>query len=183
MKKILLLSSLLLLTLPALKAQIYIGKTCEISFFSSAPLENISAVNKTTRPVLNTTTNELIVKISVQGFKFDKPLMQEHFNENYMESKKYPHALFIGQINELIDYKVDGVYQITASGYFNIHGVDQKRTIEGMLTIKGGVITVQAIFNIELSDYNISVPKLLFQNIAESIEVKVNATLVPNPVN
>lgn len=183
MKKLFALNSLLLLIFSGVQAQIYIGKTCEISFFSSAPLENISAVNKTTRPVLNTVTNELIFKITVQGFKFDKPLMEEHFNENYMESKKYPHALFIGQINELINYKTDGVYQVTASGYINIHGVDQKQTIEGMLTVKGDVITLQSTFTIQLSDYNISVPKLLFQNIAEVIDVKVNATLVPNVAN
>lgn len=182
MKKTLTLISLLLLFLIGLKAQIYIGKTCEISFFSRAPLENISAVNKTTRPVLNTINNELIIRISVQGFKFERALMEEHFNENYLESKKYPHALFIGQINELVDYKKEGVYQVSASGYLNIHGKDRQRTIEGMLTIKDGVIILQATFNIELADYNISVPKLVFENISEIIEVKINAVLIPNSV-
>lgn len=172
--------ALFILSTVMLKAQIYVGKTCEISFFSDAEIEKISGINKTTKPILNTATSEFLFKVTVIGFKFESALMEEHFNENYMESSKYPYASFKGKINEKVDYKKDGTYNVTATGKLNIHGVDQERTIPGILVVKGNEISIQSTFNVALKDHNIAIPKLVYKNLAEVVEVKLNAVLVPN---
>jgi len=160
-------------------AQIYVANSSVISFFSEAPLENIQAVNKAAKPMLNTSNNEIAIKVPIKGFVFEKPLMQEHFNENYMESDKYPHAIFKGKINETIDYTKDGTYKASATGKLDIHGVEKDRTIEGTITVKGQEITLETKFDVKVADHKITIPKVVFQNIAEIIEVKMNSVLVP----
>ena len=118
-------------------AQVYMATKCEISFLSPTPVEEISAINKEARPFLNTATGAVQVKIGMVQFKFEKPLMEEHFNENYVESEKFPHATFKGKINEKVDYAKDGEYKVTVTGVLSLHGVDQQRTIPGVVTIKG----------------------------------------------
>lgn len=160
-------------------AQIYLAKACEISFFSETPLENIDAINKTTKPILNTATGDLQMKISMKAFVFPKPLMQEHFNENYVESEKFPDAFFKGKINEQIDYTKDGEYKTTATGKITLHGVEKEVTLEGTITIKEGKLQMQSSFKLHIADYNIKVPSLYVKNIAEDVVVKLNSTLEP----
>ncbi|MEW6467508.1 MAG: YceI family protein [Bacteroidota bacterium] len=178
MKKLLLSAALVLAAFGISKAQIYMSKSCEISFFSSAPLENITAVDKTTKPLLNAANGQVLFKMTIKGFMFEKELMREHFNENYMESDKYPYAEFKGNINEKIDYTKDGTYDVTVTGKLTIHGVEKERTIKGKLTVKGKEVSIDCKFNVALKDHNITVPELMFQKIAESVEVTVKATLV-----
>jgi hypothetical protein len=161
------------------KAQIYMAKTCEVSFFSEAPMENIDAKNTTAKPILNTANNEVAVRVPIKGFVFAKPLMQEHFNENYMESDKYPNATFKGKINEPIDWKKDGTYKVTITGKLDIHGVEKDRTLDATIIIKGEQITVVSEFWVALSDHKIEIPKVVFQNLAEKILVKLNSVMVP----
>ena len=190
MKKHLLISAVTLLSFVGTKAQIYMGKTCDIQFFSAASLENITATNKTTKPILNTSNGDVLIKISIANFDFANALMKEHFNENYMETDKagpkdakgadtYPnkYATFKGKINEKVDYKKDGMTKVTVTGKLDIHGVAQDRTIDALLTIKGGVISVDTKFNVALKDHNITIPELLYQKIATSVEVKMHADL------
>lgn len=160
-------------------AQIYMAKNCEISFFSAAPLENIEAVNKAAKPLINTATGDVQIKIAISAFVFEKPLMQEHFNENYMESEKFPNAIFKGKINEKVDFSKDGEYKVTVTGKLNIHGVEKDRTINGIIVVKGSQIMISSKFNIHIADHGIKVPSLYVQNIAEDVEVKLNATLEP----
>ena len=160
-------------------SQIYIAKTCEISFFSVSPLEDISAVNKACKPIVNTATNDVQMKIAITAFQFEKPLMQEHFNENYMESDKFPNAIFKGKINEKIDWTKDGEYKVTTTGKLNIHGIEKDRTIEGVVKIKGQEITLNSKFKIHIADHGIKVPSLYVQNIAEDVDVTLNAVLEP----
>lgn len=160
-------------------AQIYIAKNCEISFFSASPLENIEAVNKACKPIINTSTNDIQMKVVISAFQFDKPLMQEHFNENYMESEKFPNAIFKGKINENIDWTKDGEYKITVTGKLTMHGVEKERTVEGVVKIKGTEITISSKFNIHIADHGIKVPSLYVQNIAEDVETKITAVLEP----
>jgi|SRR6218665_2486982 len=178
MKKIV-LSILALAFSSGLFAQIYIAKTCEISFFSASPLENIEAVNKACKPILNTATNDLQMKVVVTAFQFDKPLMQEHFNENYMETEKFPNAIFKGKINEKIDWTKDGEYKVTVTGKLTMHGVEKERTVEGVVKIKGTEITLTSKFNIHIADHAIKVPSLYVETIAEDVETKINAVLEP----
>ena len=178
MKKHLLFSFLLFIGLNSY-AQIYLAKTAEISFFSETPLENVEAKCTAAKPMLNTNTGDVLVKVPIRSFVFPKPLMQEHFNENYMESDKYTHAIFKGKINEKIDYTKDGSHNVTVTGTLDMHGVVKDRTIEGTLVIKGSEITVTSKFVVHIADHHITVPSAVTQNIAEDIEVKLNATLEP----
>jgi hypothetical protein len=179
------MSSLLVMILACgtLFSQIYIAKTSEISFFSASPLEDIQAVNKATKPIINTATNDVQMKISISAFQFEKPLMQEHFNENYMESEKFPNAVFKGKINEKIDWTKDGEHKVTVTGKMNIHGIEKERTIDGLVKIKGQEIIISSKFMIHIADHGIKVPSLYVQNIAEDVEVKLNATLEPYKKN
>ncbi len=178
MKKIFLLIILAVLIARSF-AQIYIAKTCEINFFSASPVENIAAVNKVSKPLLNTATGDLQLKIVMTAFIFEKPLMQEHFNENYMESEKFPNAFFKGKINEKIDYTKDGEYKVTVSGKLTIHGVEKDRTIEGVLTVKGHVIILSSTFKVVFADHDIKIPSLQAAVIPADTEIKFNAILEP----
>ncbi len=150
-----------------------------VSFFSKSPLEDIDATNKNVVVVLKTTTNDIQFGVPIIGFKFPKPLMEEHFNENYVESTKYPTCTFKGKVNETIDYTKDGEHKVTAKGTLDLHGVQKEIEVPGTLIIKGNEIQLNANFKIKVADYNIKVPSLYVQNIAEVVDVKVNATLEP----
>ncbi len=158
-------------------AQIYIAKTCEISFFSKTAVEDIAAVNKSTKPMLNTATGDIQMKIAMTGFVFEKPLMQEHFNENYVESEKFPVATFKGKINEKVDYTKDGDYKVTVTGKLNLHGVEKDRTIDGLVSVKGAVISTSSSFKIKFADHNVVIPRLYSGIIPEDTDVKLDATL------
>ena len=160
-------------------SQIFMGKTCEISFFSHSPIMDIKAVNKASKPLLNTSTGDIQIKITMTSFEFEKPLMQEHFNEEYVESEKFPFAIFRGKINEKVDFTKDGDTKVTVTGKFTIHGVEKERTIEGVVSIEGKEIIISTKFNIHVADYDIKVPSLYVTTIAEDVEVKLNATLEP----
>jgi len=160
-------------------SQIYIADTCKVSFFSETPVENIDATNKAAKPILNTATNKIEVKISNKNFVFPKPLMQEHFNENYMETEKFPYTTFKGTINEKVDYTVDGVNNVTVTGKMDMHGVTKEITIKGVLTVKGGNINIFSKFMVHVADYNIKIPTLVIKNIAEDVNVAISASLKP----
>jgi polyisoprenoid-binding protein YceI len=106
--------------------------------------------------------------------------MQKHFNENYLESEKFPNATFKGKINEAINFTKAGVYQVSASGILNIHGVNQERTIKGSITVGEGIINLNSKFDVLLIDHKINIPKLVFKKIAEKIAVSARVTYIPN---
>src|SRR3546814_551825 len=106
---------LLLLAAVKLQAQVYQSYKSETSFFSKAPLEDIEAHNDGGASVLNTGTQEIVFVIPIRGFEFRKSLMQEHFNENYMESDEYPTATFKGKLQGF-DPSVENPQEVTASG-------------------------------------------------------------------
>ena len=152
---------------------IYTTESSEISFFSSTPVEDIEAVNTTSTSLLNIAKNEIVFRVPIAGFQFEKPLMQEHFNENYMDTEKYPYATFKGKLSDTLDLGKDTVYNISATGIMNIHGVDRAETYSGVVETKGGKATLKSEFKVVLKDYKIKVPKVVFANIAEEIDVKV----------
>jgi polyisoprenoid-binding protein YceI len=162
-------------------AQIFKAKDggTEISFFSSSPLEDITAVNKGAVVVLNTVSGEIQLRISIQNFKFKNSLMEEHFNENYMESQKFPNSIFKGKINEKVDYTKDGENKVTVTGKMEIHGVVKDVTIDGTLTVKGTELALSSKFKVKVADYNIKVPSLYVKNIAEVVDVTLNSILEP----
>lgn len=165
----------------SLNAQIYKAKAdgSSITFFSKSPLEDITAVNKKSSIGLNSTTGDIQVGVTMTYFKFPKPLMEEHFNENYLESDKFPVCVFKGKIVEPVDYSKEGENKVTVKGTMNLHGVTKDVEIEGTLTKKGNEILINSEFKIKIADYNIKVPSLYVQNIAEIVDVKIIATLEP----
>ncbi len=163
------------------KAQTYTGKNIKFNIFSSTPIEDIKAVSYTGIAVLTAQRQELTIQVAIKSFEFDKKLMQEHFNENYMESDKYPLAKFKGIIEPKIDWTKDGDYQVTAKGTLTVHGVDQARTVSGKITIKNKIASLNAAFNVACAAHQIKIPSLMFTKIAETIQVKVQGNL--NPLN
>ena len=180
MKKVIYLAAIFI-SINSLCAQIYTAKegATAISFFSKAPLEDIEAVNKGAGIVLRASTADLQISISIQNFKFKNALMEEHFNENYMETEKYPKCIFKGKINETIDYTKDGENKVTVTGKLELHGVTKDVTFSGTMNKAGNEFILSTKFKIKVADYNIKVPSMYVKNIAEEVEVTFNTILVP----
>lgn len=150
----------------------------KVDFTSDAPLEVIKASSAKLRGAIDTARHSFAWSVDIKTFEgFNSPLQREHFNENYMESKKYPKASFTGKIIEKIDFQKDGTYSVRAKGILNIHGVEQERIIKSQLELSGKKIRVQTSFSVPLADHNISIPKIVYQKIAEEIAVSVDAEL------
>lgn len=150
----------------------------KIHFFSASPLEDIEATSNTAVCVVNTQTKKVYAKIQQTSFVFKDGLMQEHFNENYMESETYPASILDMAIVEDIDFTKDGVYDVTLKGTLDMHGVKQDREIKGKLIIKNGApAQATAVFDVKLVDHKIKIPKAVMMNIAESIKVDVDFAL------
>ncbi len=179
MKKLIIITALILFKVGAY-AQIYKSKedACKVHFFSATSIRNIEANNKIAVSILNTSTGDVVFQIPNIGFKFEIPLMEEHFNENYMETDKFPKSSFKGKINEKIDYSKDGEYKATATGTFSIHGQAQQKTIEGTVIVKNGEISLKAEFNIHIADYKIEIPSVVTQDIAEDVKVNIDCDYV-----
>jgi polyisoprenoid-binding protein YceI len=150
---------------------LFSAQSGNVTFFSKAPLEDIEAHNGKAQSVINTTTGEIAVKVPIKSFIFENGLMQEHFNENYLESDKYPFATFKGKINEHIDWTKPGTYPVSATGKLNVHGVERDQTIKGKLDVGSGKLQLDADFTVALADHKIEIPTLVFQKIAETIAV------------
>jgi len=158
-----------------LPAQKYFSKTGSISFYSEAALEKIEAHNTSASTVIDASTGSLEWAVLIQGFKFDKALMQEHFNENYMESTTYPKAKFKGKIDNVsaIQFAKDGTYNVTISGQLEMHGVTKSISVPATFTVKNGALSAKSKFSVALEDYNIEVPKLVTDNISEKVTLDI----------
>jgi polyisoprenoid-binding protein YceI len=176
-----LICSILFLTLiPSfVKAQLVSTASGTASFFSQTPVEDINAQSQKMLGVMNIKTNELALSIDNETFVFPNKLMQEHFNEKYMESEKYPKSTFKGKISEAVNLTNDGEYKVTVVGKLNIHGVEQERTITGTIVVSKGVVTIKSDFIVKVADHKIEIPKLVVSNIAEEIKVSIIANLQP----
>jgi hypothetical protein len=151
----------------------------EITFYSSAPLEDIDAKNKRVISMLNMQSLEILVRVPINQFEFQNKLMQQHFNEKYLESDRYPYATFKGKVSPGIDFSEVGTVDVSAVGVLNLHGVDQKRTLTGKITVSKDGIKLDTRFNINLADHKIDIPKLVFNKIAERIAVHATLNYIP----
>ncbi|MDX2304992.1 MAG: YceI family protein [Microscillaceae bacterium] len=160
----------------------FITRNGKATFFSRAPLENIEASNQQVLSILDTQKGEIAVSMLMKAFKFEKALMEEHFNENYVESAKYPKASFKGVIKNLnaINFTKDGKYTANVQGEINIHGKSKLITTTGTVTIKEHKITIDSKFNLTVKDFEIKIPKLLIDNIAETVEVTLHLAYEPH---
>lgn len=181
MKKFILLCAALgTLTVPAI-AQKFFTRDARVQFNSDTPMEKIEAVNKSGTAVMDIQTGKMEWKVLIKNFIFEKALMQEHFNENYMESSKIPSATFKGAVSDLssVNFGKDGTYKVKAKGTMEIHGVKKEVEIPGTITVKGGSLNIKSNFTAAVADYNIDIPGVVRDKIAKEINVTVDATLNP----
>lgn len=178
--KILLLVMLALFQIS--QAQKLITKTGHIWFYSKTPLEEIEAHNRQVVSTLDASTGEMVFMLLIKSFEFKRALMQEHFNENYMQSEKYPKASFKGKVTNLdkIDFKKDGVYNAEVSGDMTIHNVTKPLSAKGTLEVKGGTVITKSKFLTTAHDWDIEIPSVVEDKIAKQIEVTVEATYTAN---
>ena len=166
-----------------LKAQDrFYTKTGKIFFeCTKSPLEKIEATNKSSTCVLDIKTGSLQFAVLMKGFEFKRALMQEHFNENYVESSKFPKSDFRGQIinNDEINYTKDGEYNTKVKGKLQIHGQAKDVEAMGKITIRNGAILANATFYILLSDYNIRIPSIVSDKVADKVNILIDCNLEP----
>lgn len=181
MKNLILIIAVLFAFNLAASAQNYITKNGKISFFSKTDIENIDAVNNQAVSVLNTENGELAFSVLMNSFLFKKALMQEHFNENYMESNKFPKGSFKGAITDMskVNLKKDGTYNVTVTGDLSLHGESKKITAPATIQVKGKKIVANSTFKVMLDDYKIAIPKVVENNISKTIEVSVECNYEP----
>jgi len=160
----------------------YLGNEGTVTFFSKAPLEDIEAIHEEVSGVIDAETGDVAFIVKMTGFQFEKKLMQEHFNENYVESELFPKATFQGEIlnNKDIDYTQKGTYPVTVEGELTIHGVGQDIKVQGEIEVRGKGITARTTFIVKPADHDIQIPKVVRNNIAKEVEVKL--TLEANPI-
>lgn len=159
-------------------AQKYSSVEGVITFFSAATLEDIKADNRKAASVFNAATADIAFSIPINQFQFERKLMQEHFNEKYLESETYPKSTFSGKV-EGFSPNAQGVQQVMAKGKLTIHGVTRDVEIPGTIEVQTGILKMQSKFMVKLKDYSVKIPKLMWQNIAEQVEVTVDLTYKP----
>ncbi len=157
--------------------QKYFSKTGKISFTSEAPTEKIEAQNTSASTMIDMATGTMEWAVLIQGFKFEKALMQEHFNENYMESETYPKSKFKGKIDNIkdVNFTKDGSYPVTASGQLDMHGISKPVTVTGVINVNNGIISAKSNLSILLADYGIVIPKVVADNISKTVNITVEA--------
>jgi polyisoprenoid-binding protein YceI len=149
-----------------------------ISFSSDAPLELITAKSNELKGAIETETKTFVFSVKVNSFKgFNSGFQKDHFNENYLETDKYPDATFKGKIIEDVDFAKDNILTVRAKGILTVHGVPKERIIKSDMTIKNGSIFIKANFTVLLADHNIPIPKVVHEKLASEIKVEVNSEL------
>lgn len=164
-----------------LSAQKYYTRDGKVTFSSDAPLEKIEAVNQKVSSVFDTKTGDIEFAVLMKSFHFEKALMEEHFNENYLESTKYPKSTFKGSVSNIatVDFNKSGKYPVTVSGDLTIHGVTKPVQVQGTLVTDGNAIQATAVFEVTVADYNIEIPKVVRDNIAKIVKVNVDIDYKP----
>lgn len=176
MKKLCIIFTIIFLFAVNAHAQIYLTRNARVAFSSKAQIENIEAINNEATSIFDTQKGEFAFVVLIKSFKFKKATMEEHFNENYMESNIFPKANFKGTITDLskINFLKDGSYPVTVKGDLTIHGVTKNITAPGTISISQGKINAESKFNIKLKDYNIKIPSTVINNISENIDITVD---------
>ncbi len=160
-------------------AQKYTVEKSVVSFFSKAKIEDITAQNTKASSIFNLESGDIAFSIPITEFEFAKSLMKEHFNEKYMDTEKFPKATFQGKITGY-QQKTSGPQVAKANGKLTVHGVTKEVEIPGTVEITGGSVLLHSKFMVKLDDYGVPRPQLLWQNIAEEVEVSIDFTFIPH---
>jgi polyisoprenoid-binding protein YceI len=144
-------------------------------------MEDIKADNNQVASILDASTGEIVFQVLVKSFKFEKALMEEHFNENYLESEKYPKSTFKGKIVNLqdVNFSKEGTYKVTVEGELSMHGVPKNVTTPGEITIMSDGVKAYAQFVVKPEDYKIEIPSVVREKIAKEITVTVDVKMGP----
>jgi polyisoprenoid-binding protein YceI len=180
MKKLLIGTSLLLLVIAA-SAQKYMTKDGYIGFYSHTAMEDIKADNNQVAGALDAATGEMVFQVLIKSFHFERALMQEHFNENYMDSEKFPKAVFKGKITDPAkpDLSKKGSINVTVSGDLTIKDVTKQVSVKGTIEVLEDGIKIDSKFDIVPEDYNITIPSVVREKINKTMAVTVNMKLTP----
>jgi polyisoprenoid-binding protein YceI len=156
-------------------------KEGKVAFYCDGSAEKIEAFTNKGVCVIDATTGQIEMSVLMKAFTFEKALMQEHFNENYVESDKYPKAVFKGTAEDVASVKwtTDGVYPLKVKGQMSLHGVTKDITTAATITVKGGKPTGTSTFIITLADYNIEIPKVVQDKVTEKVRIVVDAAYSP----
>lgn len=183
MKRILFFLALTIAMAGVASAQRFFTKSGNINFdaTSSTSPDRVEGVNRSATCVMDTKSGVIQFAVLMKGFQFEKALMEEHFNENYVESDKFPKAEFRGQIvnNEKVNYTKDGTYPVTVKGKLSIHGQTKDVETAGKLVVAGGKINTDAVFEVLLQDYDISIPGIVADKVSKSAKISVKCSLEP----
>lgn len=154
----------------------YMTREGKVSFYSDTPIEKIEGHNSKAAGVFETAGGNFQTIVLMKAFMFEKDLMQQHFNENYVESDKFPKATFKGVIDNLsaVDFNKDGEYAVTVSGKMEMHGVTRDIKAKGKLKVEGNSVTATSEFLLNPEDYDIKIPKLVRDKIAKEVKVVVD---------
>lgn len=162
-----------------LNAAIFKGSSGLVKFESNAPLEVIKAQSSKLNGALNTDDRSFAFKIPMNTFEgFNSALQKTHFNENYIETEKFPFAVFEGKVIEEIDFSTPGKHEVRGKGKFTVHGVEQVRIIRCKIEILNDKITITSKFSVLLADHNIKIPTIVAKKIAEEVQVEINTILL-----
>jgi len=162
-------------------SQKYMTKSGYIGFYSHTPMEDVKADNNQVASILDISTGEIVFQSLIKSFHFEKALMEVHFNENYMDSEKFPKSIFKGKITNLssVDFKKSGIYEVTVEGELTIHDVTNTVSTKGTIEVTSGGINANSKFNIVPEDYKISIPGVVREKIAKNLEVTVSIKYTP----
>lgn len=179
--KLLLLTLLLMCNTVIAQTKLF-TKTGTISFTSKTAMENIEAVNNKVLSVWDTNTGNIEFSLLIKGFEFDRALMQEHFNENYLESDKFPKAIFKGVVENSkgILFSASNIYKVNVNGTLTLHGVTKQITVPASITIKNGEAAAVANFSVVPQDYNIYIPRLVEDKINKKIDILIHVSAYKN---
>lgn len=181
MKGLILIAGVAILSAAPAFAQKFSTRTAKISFDATAPgsPEDITAVNNEVASILDSRTGDLVFQAPIKSFKFKRALMQEHFNENYLESDTYPKSDFRGKIENTssLNFSKDGTYDTKVTGKLTIHGVTKEVSVPGNVVVKGGNVMMKATFNVLLADYKVNVPGVVSDKVGKEAKVALEATL------
>ncbi len=160
------------------QVKLYTTKTGTIFFDAGTGVEDIKATNKGVTAVIQPSTGKMQFEAQIKGFEFKIQLMEDHFNENYMDSEKFPKSTFRGTIENptAVNYSKDGNYPVTVTGTLEMHGVKKDITAKGIISVKKGEVSSSATFDVKLADFDIKIPAIAKEKLSEKATIKVDCT-------
>ena len=144
----------------------------EIEFYTETVVSDIEAISDKAEVSLNLKTGEVSVSLDIKSFEFEYELMQEHFNEKYMESDKFPQSTFTGKILQNISEGIESEMTVDVTGKLTIHGVTKDIKFKTDLSKQGDFMVVKTKIPVVFKDYGIDDPSILTKSVAKEVEIK-----------